>query len=232
MASKRGVTLIELLVAMGILALLVAILYSVFSVSLRAWKKADNIFKSTTIARIVLDRISREISSAIIKDDNTYCLLGFDSSSPSGWRTNSVRDEIYFIAPLKPDNPDLASDLCEAGYWLDGRGTADSSDDVLKRFYVKDTRYNAGSNFDFNFSTGASNQFSENITDFKITFFDKNGIAKDSWSSADSSGSITRNDGVPSKIEVSITVQVGMGTQSTNPEYYKKSYTTTISLLR
>ncbi|MBU1087622.1 MAG: prepilin-type N-terminal cleavage/methylation domain-containing protein [Candidatus Omnitrophica bacterium] len=225
MRLKKGVTLIELLVAMGILALLVTILYSVFSVSLRAWKKADNIFKATTIARVVLDRISREISSALIKDNNFYC-LGFDSTAPSGWRTNSIGDEFYFIAPTNPGKE--TSDLAELGYWLDGEGTAAANDDVLRRFYVLDDRNDvSSSDFDFNFSTGsanASDPFSENITDLQFTFFDTSNNPANSWDS--------HTDGVPSKIEILITVRIGQGTQATNPEFYQNSYTTTISFLK
>jgi len=223
MSSRRGVTLIELLVAMGILALLVVILYSVFSVSLRAWKKADNIFKSTAIARIVLDRMSREISSAIIKDDNSYYLLGIDSSNIGAKKTDSIGDEIYFIAALNP-GINAKSDLCEVGFWLDGQATGDSSDDVLRRFYAADGRKTSTGFFDFNFATGTSHELSGNITDLQFTFYDSAGGDFNSWNS--------KTDGVPSKIEVFITVQMGMGTQATNTEYYTNSYTTTISLLR
>jgi prepilin-type N-terminal cleavage/methylation domain-containing protein len=222
MPTKKGFTLIELLVALGILAVIVTSLYSVFNVSLRAWKKADNVLKATTIARVVLDRITREISSAIIKPGNSFYCLGIDSSETSKKKPNSIADEIYFIAPLNPDK-DNKSDLCEVGFWLDGQGTAGSSDDVLERFYVTDGRKTGSPlGFDFDFSTGSSYEFSENITDLQFTFYDSAGVPSDRWDS--------RTNGVPSKIQILITVEIGMGTQATNPEFYKNSYTTTVSL--
>ncbi|MFH1061674.1 MAG: prepilin-type N-terminal cleavage/methylation domain-containing protein [Candidatus Omnitrophota bacterium] len=222
MVLKKGFTLIELLVSIGILALLIAILYSVFNVSLRAWKKADNILKSTTIARVVLDRMTREISSAVIREGNNFYCLGFDKTTPSGWRTDSIGDELYFIAALNPNEADK-SDLCEVGFWLDGQGTAELNDDVLERFYVTDGRKTLDPvGFDFNFNTGSSDPFSENITDLQFTFFDSSGAPFIDWDS--------RTDGAPSKIEVLITIEMGMGTQTTNPEFYKNDYTATISL--
>lgn len=224
MVSKKGVTLIELMVAMGILAILIVILYSVFSVSLRAWKKADNILKSTTIARIVLDRMTREISSAVIREGNSFYCLGIDSTETSKKKPDSIADEFYFIAALNSDE-DNKSDLSEVGFWLDGQATASSSDDILRRFYVTDGRKTGTpASFDFLFSTGSSYEFSENITDLQFTFYNTSGVPSNSWDS--------RITGAPSKIEVTITVEMGMGTQATNPEFYKNSYTATISFLR
>ncbi|MBU1044493.1 MAG: type II secretion system GspH family protein [Candidatus Omnitrophica bacterium] len=231
LAKKKAVTLIELLIAMGILALLSVILFSVFNVSLRAWKKADNIFKANTIARVVLDRMSREISSAIIVNgSNDFYCLGIDSTSSDKLRTNSIGDEFYFIAALNPNLDNDRSDLCEVGFWLDGQNAADYE---LMRFYVTDDRVSGPPvDFNFNFSSGASNQLSDNITDLQITYYDDNGIAKNSWGAVNSSGVPITTDGVPSKIEISITVQIGMGTQATNPEFYQNTYTATISFLQ
>jgi prepilin-type N-terminal cleavage/methylation domain-containing protein len=222
--SKKGVTLIELLVAMGILAILITVLYSVFTVSLRAWKKANNIFESATIARVVLDRITTEIKNAVIKPgSNEFFCRGFDQSAQSGWRTNSKADEFYFIAAINKDEGDK-SDLCEVGYWVDDQGTSSDSDDVLNRFYVTDGRKTGTpASFDFDFSTGSSNEFSPNVTDLQFVYYNSSGSTSNSWDSS--------SMGAPSKIDISITVQIGAGSQTTNPDFSQKTYTATVSFL-
>ena len=224
-----GLTLIELLVTMGILVLIVGILYSVFSISLRGWQKSDNMLQVTTAARVALDQMSREIASANIRaGSNQYYCVGFDKDSGSGWRTDSIGDEFYFIAPLKPGNSEGGSDLCEVGYWLDGRGTADTSDDTLRRFYVTDRRNEAVSIFDFDFSTpsGKSNsdEFVLNVNNLEFEFFEAgNPVAKDDWDSRTAGGP-------PAKIKINITVAFGKGDSSTNPEFISKDFSTIVSL--
>ncbi len=228
LTKYAGVTLIELLVTMGIVVLLVSILYSVFNVSLRGWQKSDNMFQVTSAARVALEQMSKEIASArITSGSNSYYCVGFDKSSGSGWRTDSIGDEFYFIAPLNPGNTYGGSDLCEVGYWLDGRGTADISDDTLRRFYVTDTRDEAGSNFDFDFSTPSgrtsTGEFVLNVTNLEFDFFDADGNLFDDWDSRTAGGP-------PAKIKIRITVALGKGTSSTNLEFVTKDFTTVVSL--
>ncbi len=225
-----GVTLIELLVTMGILVLLVGILYSVFNVSLRGWQKSDNMLQVTAAARVALERMSKEIASACIKPgSNSYYCVGFDKSSVSGWRTASIGDEFYFIAPLKKDY-DKGSDLCEVGYWLDGQGTDDASDDILRRFYVLDDRKKdpSGPEFDFKFATGKNDEFVLNVTNLEFEFFDAGDpVPKDTWDSRPPPIGVGE---APAKIKIKITVQIGKGTETTNPDFVSKDFSTVVSL--
>lgn len=229
MNKHSGVTLIELLVTMGILLLLVTILYSVFNVSLRGWQKSDNMFQITTAARVALDQISKEIASARVKSgSNAYYCIGFDKSSVSGWRTDSIGDEFYFIAPLKPGNTSGGSDLCEVGYWLDGKGTADKSDDVLRRFYVSDDRSTDPTpEFDFNFSTPSgrttAGEFVFNVIDLEFDYFDENNNLFNTWDSSVSGSP-------PVKMKISVLIAAGKGSSSTNPDFITKKFSTVVFL--
>jgi len=228
-SRHSGVTLIELLVTMSILVLLIAILYSVFNVSLRAWGKADNMMQVTTAARVALDQMSKEIASArIISGSNSYYCIGFDASVGSSWRTDCISDEFYFIAPLKPGNSDGGSDLCEVGYWLDDNGTADKSDDALRRFYVTDDRNTDPTpEFDFDFSTPAgktsAGEFILNVIDLRFDYFDANDNLFTTWNSSTSGTK-------PAKIKIYVTVAFGKGVASINPDFISKEFTTVVSL--
>lgn len=226
MQKIKAVTLVELLVAMAILVLLVLILYSVFNISLRGWNKSDNMLQAAEIARIVLERMTREIASAIIKSgSNQFYCVGYNRSSPSGFRTNSsnLGDEFYFIAALNPGD-DNQSDLCEAGYWLNSRGTIGTEDDSLMRFYVTDDRkIDASPDFDFDFSSGGSDELSINITELKFLYYDQSGTEYTTWDS--------RNSGKPpAKIKIVLTIEVGKGLPATNPDYFKDNFSAIVYL--
>lgn len=219
--GKRAVTLIEILVSLGILTIIAASLYSVFTISLRGWKKSNNILEASTIARVALDRMTREMKNAIIKTDNTFYCKGYDS--PSGLRSNSKAHEFYFIAALDPVDSNGESDLCEVGYWVSDQGTAETSDDSLYRLCA---RQGASTSFDFDFSTALGStirEFVTNVTDLQFVYYDSLGNSSNIWDS--------RVNGIPSRIDITISVEVGKGGSSTNPDFVKKSYTTSVSFL-
>jgi len=215
--------LIELLVAMSILALLILILQSVFTISLRGWRKADNVLQVATIARITLERMSREISSSIVKGSSvSYACLGFDQVSQSGWKSGSLADEFFFIAPLNPGVAEY-SDLCEVGYWL---GTDGDGQTVLKRHYARDDRRDdpGSPDFDFSFQTGRNDEFSHNISGLQFIFYDDAGNSFLGWDS-------TTEGGSPAKIKITITVNNGTGSAATNPDFMSKDFSTMVSLV-
>ncbi|MFH2136927.1 MAG: prepilin-type N-terminal cleavage/methylation domain-containing protein [Candidatus Omnitrophota bacterium] len=212
--NKKGLTLIEILVSMGILVMLVAILYSVFSLALRGWKKSDNMLENSAQARTILERMSREISSAVVKPSAGIQCRGYNTGS--GIKSNSIADEFFFIAPLKQDNKD-GSDLCEVGYWLDNTN-------ALRRHYKIDERGAGSSELDFNFSTGTSNTFAEEITDLQFEYYSGSDLVNPvmAWDS--------QTDGVPAKIKITITVETGKGSAVTNPDFLSRSYSVIVSL--
>ncbi len=230
MSKRNGLTLIELLVTMSILALLILILYSVFNISLRGWKKSDSVLEASTIARVVIERMSREISGAIIDGGNNFYCLGFDQAAPSTWHADNQADEFYFIAPINPGDSEY-SDLCEVGYWL---GLDNDGKKVLKRFYAVDDRkeHPANPNFDFDFSTPAGNndEFSQNISNLEFEFFDKTGASL--VPPVDSRPPPLGKGSAPAKIKVTITVEVGKGSKDTNPDFLSKSFSFFVSLLQ
>ena len=223
MRRCRGLTLIEILVAFGILALLVAVVHTAFSAGLRGWSKSDYVVQAAAVGRMALEQMAREIGSAMVDGNSAqYYCIGYDG--PSGMRTGSKADEFYFIAPLNPGDSDY-SDLCEAGYWCDGKQPATPQDDVLYRWYVRDDRAIIGGvrEFDFNFVTGGSHELVANVTDLQFTYYDRLGAAFSVWDSR-------LRSGPPTRIEMSVTVMVGKGSRATNPDFYTGTFTTSVFL--
>jgi len=85
--GERGMTLIEVLTAVAILALVTGLIYGSISRSLAARDLADRIEERYSTARIAMDRISRELSMAYLTmhmsyDKRTQTLFKAKSESP------------------------------------------------------------------------------------------------------------------------------------------------------
>ena len=123
MHNLRGVTLIELLVAIVILGLIVTSVYTAFNSSRDAWQVGEIMIQRYQNARGALDIMSREISQAFINEAETIYCVGIDGESslplpPPYVKTNAVADsdQFFFVAPIGAAS--AATDLYRVGYWL------------------------------------------------------------------------------------------------------------------
>jgi len=98
--TEAGFTLLELLAAMGVLAVMIVMLFAAFSEASRAWLIAENRVETFTQARAALDLMSRELSQAITTSNMSFL----------GSTTN-----IAFIAPINTIPGDVV-DLQEVVY--------------------------------------------------------------------------------------------------------------------
>lgn len=118
--NERGVTLLELLVALTITVLLGATLSAVFRTSMDAWLRGEATIQRCQPARIALQRMSEEMRSAIPLSkqhngtDNTESFVGtantvnfLTTSNPPPWEQNYLENKIYY-------------DVCEIGYYVSG----------------------------------------------------------------------------------------------------------------
>jgi general secretion pathway protein J len=86
--SERGLMLIEILAAMGILALVTALLYGSITRSVEARELADRIETRYATARVAVNRMAREISMAFLtmhvsNDKRTQTLFKAENEKPS-----------------------------------------------------------------------------------------------------------------------------------------------------
>ena len=98
--TRGGFTLLELLAAMAILAIMVTLLFAAFGQASRAWLLAENRVETFTQARAALDFMSRELSQAIATSNISFL----------GNATN-----VAFVAPVSTDPANLV-DLEEVVY--------------------------------------------------------------------------------------------------------------------
>src|SRR5687767_1394125 len=90
--TERGVTLVELLVAVTITLALAALLLSVTHGTLKLWHRAQDAFTTDTEAKLVLDTLERDLQAALFRENGATWLAVDVISAPSlltshGWRT-------------------------------------------------------------------------------------------------------------------------------------------------
>ncbi|MBW8781619.1 MAG: hypothetical protein JF599_07005 [Verrucomicrobia bacterium] len=73
--SRTGFTIIELLVSVGITALLVTLMLTIVTNVLNGWNRSSGSLVSGNQARTVLDQIAQDIQGAIIRNDTTNTWL-------------------------------------------------------------------------------------------------------------------------------------------------------------
>lgn len=234
-SKDAGLTLIEILVVSIIFSIIVVALFTVFKGGLDSWHKAETLLDIYNNARVTLDLLEREVSSAFLYQGGTnmnYWTKFLGTTSAGQIKTNSVSDEIFFVAPVE-GNPGK-QDLCEVGYWL-------RNDNCLMRHYeyfdgsVMPVAYDFTARADGSADTGAADSIvARNVTAFQVTYYYRHlaapvpatdAPALHTWSSVlnnpggraenfDSGGNAKNPDGLPDAISVSITVTSRDGLQS------------------
>ena len=220
---EGGFTLLELLVSVGLLALLVLSLSLIFANGLKVLHMGYDRAEMYSNARKVLDQMLREIPSAICDGTNGYPFIGRATGSPMRG-AESIGPELYFVGQVPGAGN---TNVVELGYWLRNQTPTPE----CMRFYVTDGAtdgyelYTAPYAPDFTTPAGSasSSLLGENITNLNFTYFfhstsnpnDANfwGRAQ-SWDSRannvvnlDSDGKDKNPDGLPDAVEVTVTVR-------------------------
>lgn len=73
--ARRAFTIVELLVAVGVTALLVALMVTITINVLTAWNRSSGNLSAGNQARLVLDQLSQDLQGAIIRRDNNVWLV-------------------------------------------------------------------------------------------------------------------------------------------------------------
>jgi prepilin-type N-terminal cleavage/methylation domain-containing protein len=121
---RNGFTIIELLVAVGVTALLVSLMLTIVVNVMSGWNRSSGSLTSGNQARTVLDIISRDLQSAIMKRNGDVWLAATIQTSGTGfaWDESSKPTTVDIPAiPASGDSlPSLEDDykFGQAGVWL------------------------------------------------------------------------------------------------------------------
>ena len=172
-----GFTLIEVILAISILAFLLTTLYYIFWKSSSAWEKGSARIRMYQNSRVCLDTMRREIKTAFISRGNP-CL-----------KLRGSRNTLSFISTLNRIGEKGEYDLCEIEYSL-------SKSDLQRRIRVfldPDSKKN-----------GVTNTVASNIVNLSFLY---NGDDRwqESWDSTMGTENDTSDDALPQMIKITLT---------------------------
>ncbi len=107
--GRRAFTLVELLAAMAVFALIMLMLGSILSGSMRTWSTGERNVQNNTTARAVLDLLSRDISQAVA--DGRLTMEVFTNSYNQTTKNWQGSGQIYGLYPHKFCFASMSGDL-------------------------------------------------------------------------------------------------------------------------
>jgi general secretion pathway protein J len=153
-AESRGFTLVEVLIALAILAMIVVSTFTIFRSASKSWQKGETRSERYQNARNAIHKISTEINQAVI-NPNSLCKFTGD------------KNKVSFISFVSTESG--VFELSEIEYWLDG----------AKKLLMRNDDVDP----DYDFTTyDHSDVLSENVSELEFSYFDGT-VWLDIWNS-------------------------------------------------
>lgn len=176
----KGFTLIEVLLALFITAILTTILSVVFNTGLRSYRQGKDLLEITRKAQLILGQMSRELVGAMV---GPYITFRGESNA------------IYFMAPVENSSK---LDLCEIGYLLN------KNEKKLIRHFVTYAQNSSPFEYPDNpvdydtYGERGRMIFCEGVTGFDLKYNGGGGWGDNPWGESDK---------LPEMVEVSVVIQ-------------------------
>jgi prepilin-type N-terminal cleavage/methylation domain-containing protein len=185
--SHRGFTLLELLVAMTILSIMGAALFTMFSESSRTYERTQARTEQFLAAREALGLMVTELRQAIV-DPNASAGPGpgaqfymFDKDHDPHWRTllpvHDRSSQIYFVAPTEARPTNASQDVCVIGYWVYDDPN-DNNPPTLMRYCLSDNESGWNELDPGTERADLSQECGVNVAELKFEYWDP---TKDRW---------------------------------------------------
>ena len=181
----KGFTLLEVLVSVAILAIIMTALYSAYTTNVEAIQIARENGQVHQTARIALDRITRDLQSAVEETWSPTGTTRLPFVGKEEYRDGRRVDQIDFAAltymTFSEQSP--ATDLCEIGY----RVVEDPEDQetlvLMRRQKILVALPEGDQGMGEGFGEGGSEQeLARNLVGFQITYQDGMGEEREGWS--------------------------------------------------
>ena len=153
--SKRGFTLMELMVAMAITTIIVTVLVSITSIALDTWNRSRAELRASRQAKSMIDIMAKDLESLVVRKGNNSEWLSAQVPTPSefrdlgeGMKSTNATKLIFFTAATDRYNgdiggsADLGGDVSCVAYQLEYKDPIDPSGSskfksfVLSRYLV------------------------------------------------------------------------------------------------
>ena len=161
--NRRAFTLLELLVAMSVLAVLVVMLMGMVDSATKLWRANENRVESYREARAALNLMVSDLKAIFPSTNAVY----FSTNAAAEFEASDEDGKIFFLAalPITAQDSDSKSDLCEVGYYLKyGRSSLSSAKQETYSLY----RYFKESNKTFTNLVNPSGLFTHTTTNVEL----------------------------------------------------------------
>ncbi|MFC1884866.1 prepilin-type N-terminal cleavage/methylation domain-containing protein [Thermodesulfobacteriota bacterium] len=192
----KGLTLLEVLISMVVLSIILSVVYGSYTSNVESVHIARQQAQVFQTARIALDRMERDIESAIIQipakqESVTPGMIG-ETQMMDGRRTDTINFTALTHLRLNDTSPD--TDFCEIGYQL--------SEDPDEEALVLMRRDDLAPDDDIK-KGGTSNELAWNVVGFEIVYFDQNGERFENWNTFEG----IHKGVLPSLIKLTLTIK-------------------------
>jgi prepilin-type N-terminal cleavage/methylation domain-containing protein len=127
--SPAAFTMVELLVAMSILAVMMLLLLSIVNATTRMWRVSENRVDSYREARAALNVIDNDLQSILVSKKSKFFALDVKDGLPKSAVIAPKANNVFFVTTLASDSqdssddnrngkPDNLSEICIVGYFL------------------------------------------------------------------------------------------------------------------
>jgi len=200
----RGLTLLEVLVSITIMSILMAALYAAYTSNAEAIQMTRQGSQVYQVARIVLDRMTKDLESALIEVPffGKKTNLGMIGKNHDIDGQPADRLDFTTLTHLALTEGSPQTDLCEVGYHL----AEDPENEGLILFRrddgIADDEFTKG---------GQTYELARVVTGLDITFYDSNDQEFDNWNTFEGE----QEDMLPSLIRVRLTIKDQLGHEQT-----------------
>ncbi len=200
----KGFTLLEVLIALGITALLTAAVYAAYTGNLEAIEQVRDQEVAFQTARVVLDRMARDLESAVTDATSGVTAQGrLGLVASTGEIAGRPADRVDFTAfshlAWREESP--KSDLCEVGYRLERDQDTGEVRLFRREQILPDGDLEAG---------GEKIALSEDVTALEIRCGDEEGNEIEAWDTRKGDG----GGPLPRTIRVRLTVRGVSGSEA------------------
>ena len=196
----RGLTLLEVLVSVAILGIIMTALYAAYTSNVEAIQLARQSSEVYQIARITLDRMTRDLESAIVEIAGAGGGTGLGMIGQSLEIDGKPADRLDFttLTHLSLREDGIQTDLCEVGYSI--------REDEEDQAFVLYRRDDGSVDDDFT-EGGHADELAWGIAGLDFTFQDSQGIEFEEWNTLEGEYA----DTLPALIVIKLTIQAQGG---------------------
>jgi len=199
--NSQGFTLLEVLLAMSILAMLVTVIYSSFSTASRSVESAELVRDETDLARTLIARLSQDIENADcanVADNPVFYGKKDEVETEGGKRRHDSLAMTTLTNFPRPDSKE--TELLEADYYFkekaDGKGYSLMRRE--KRELTKEVKPLEG---------GVEYEITDQVDELRFRYSDNGTIWLDEWGDKDSTNKCAK--GKPAIVEMTLVLLSG-----------------------